>query len=330
MGEAARVEQQVYVVRLAASSAKLDRTVTVCADSANEAIREALAQYDREHGLDKPPARAAVHPLPPEWNEWKNRPTQSRPADLEVSIIAAQAEAALESVKLPGTAPENDNAAAPRDTIGGRDEGWLTRYFGDARAERSPSGAILDVAELYSYREPVERMDYGDDPPAGVELLERLDAQPTRESRESSREGPDDERLIVLGVVSRRLAVVRRLDPLSFSVLAAFYGDQGALHARGDFGREGALVQFTRSGKKLAKLGARRSRGSKRKATDGEHVANEMIVSIARARSGLAAAGAGEEGGLIARGLAEARDLLARAARAWNSTAPMKSTAHGE
>jgi hypothetical protein len=301
MGEAARIEQQAYAVRLVAQSAKIDRTVNVLADSANEAIRDVLAGLTAE---------------------------ERRASDLDVKLRLGDAQVgALAAVELPGSEPANDNALDRRESIGGRDEAWLTKFFGNARAERSPAGAILDLAELYSYHEPVERPDYGEDPPAGIELLERLDAQPTKESREASREGPDDEALIVLGVVSRRLSVVRKVDPLSYTVLSAFYGDAGAVHARGDYGREAALVPYTKAGQRLARIGARKSRGSKRKATKEEHVQGEMTVAIARARSGLAQAGAGEEGALIARGLSEARDLLARAARAWNSTAPRRISA---
>jgi hypothetical protein len=175
--------------------------------------------------------------------------------------------------------------------ISPRDEALLERYFSHGHEERSPMGGQLDHLEMFSYREPH----------SGV-----IDARPTREIRQNAKDGPDDGLLAILGAASRRLSVVRKTDPRSYAVLAAYYGDSGATYARGDHGRIGSLVHMTPSGQALVKRQKLKAKGSKVKVSDEQHMANASDVTAVALKSNART---------------EAVAMLTKAHEAWGSTA---------
>lgn len=76
-------------------------------------------------------------------------------------------------------------------------------------------------------------------------------ARPTRKEHPSAREAIDDETLAALGRTGRRLQRVRDVDPMAYDALEAICGDSGALWATSREGSIGALLIFTRAGRKL-------------------------------------------------------------------------------
>lgn len=200
----------------------------------------------------------------------------------------------------------------------------LHHFFGtDGRDERSISGPILEVAALYSYREPQARPDYGDDPPAGIELLERLDARPTAETRQTSRDAPEIR--VASARVRRRLGMLSREHQL---VMAVFFGNLGdrmeaAPQEKGKRpppGRLAALLVLVERGKKLLREQRQRERRiqGKTAALPGEQVVERALEAAAETVVGRDALG---------NALDECQALFDAACDAWNATAPAKPAA---
>lgn len=135
------------------------------------------------------------------------------------------------------------------------DTALLGRYFTAlGRMARSTSGPQLENLWLFKvpHRTDPEiiearknRETWEGDPGA-------ITAQPTRESREVARDGPDVEELRELGKIGRRLKRVREADMLSYSILEAVHSDPGrGWVERTDEGDVGAVIIFTAAGQKL-------------------------------------------------------------------------------
>jgi hypothetical protein len=207
--------------------------------------------------------------------------------------------------------------------ISNRDAYLLERFFSDGRSERSPLGGMLDAVERYAprYHERFEP-EVPIAPPKDharncwCELCKpSLDAKPTAELKEATREGPDEERLSLLSHVSRRLSVVRKADPLSFQVLEAFYGDSGARWVARDkkFSRLDAVLKYTASGRAQIDRDKKKSRGAKLELSDDarlENIAADVENVVVKPR--------------IDQARMEAVSLYDRACEAWNATAPAR------
>lgn len=174
-----------------------------------------------------------------------------------------------------------------------RDQYLLERYFSDGRADRSSAGAILDHCELYSVRERHN----------GI-----VDARPTAEVREHTRSGPDDGQLAILGMVSRRLSVVRKTDPASYLVLSLWFGDTGAKYALTPAGRLESVVALTATGMGLVRRMRLKTHGADR--SPDAHIAS-AVARAAHSESIRSAIG-------VAR--VEAVALVERACEAWRGT----------
>lgn len=198
----------------------------------------------------------------------------------------------------------------------------LERYFGYGRMERSPFGAMLDAAQLYNRgailnakAEQATRMKRGEEVSyVDLEFHEsrEITARPTAEQRLNAKDGPDDEMLAMLGSASRRLAIVRAHDPLSYQVLEAYFGDSGSKWA----GRKGqtrlsALIGFTVTGQQLRRRDERRNRGAKLDLSPEERMGN--LVVQAESNAVLKA--------MVAQARVEALGLYRFAADLWAATA---------
>lgn len=172
----------------------------------------------------------------------------------------------------------------------------LSWYFGAGIStfERSTSGPMLERQALFYVRHP----ECGE-----------LTARPTAETRAHHAPEPDDAILVRYGRISRRLARVAAVDPLSARVLAAAFGSEGARWARHERGRTAALLVFTPSG--LALLERTRQDTTRFDLSDRDRLAVEVEVDLAT--GGRATA----RRMLIVRGLVEAAELLREALQAW-------------
>ncbi len=132
----------------------------------------------------------------------------------------------------------------------------------------------------------------------------------------SGRDSADDSALTRFAVTSRRLERVKAKSPRLFSALVAYYGDLGARWVLTDHGQIFALYHLTAAGKTLARAAV-----ADNDKTPAERIgvqANEDAKHPKRERTML----------LDAAG-AEARELYASAAVAWNTAregAPSKGT----
>ena len=194
------------------------------------------------------------------------------------------------------------------------DQYLLERYFSDGAAERSNAGGILDHLERYSVRHPKHARARGPDAhhPSCIcpECTNEVTARPKAEVRERSKDGPDDSLVSLLGSVSRRLSVVRKADPTSYLVLAAWFGDAGARHAHLEGGRLVALLVHTPTGKDAVARVRAKERGATRLRSDAERV-----------QAALADAHNVPLKDQVTRARVEAMALIDVACRAWVATA---------
>lgn len=198
------------------------------------------------------------------------------------------------------------------------DEHMLDRFFSHGREERSPMGAILDMAELYSVHGPKERGPRTEEEQGHPRhcqcpaCSDQLDAQPTAETRQNAKDEADHDTMRLLGSVSRRLAIIRQSDPKSHDVLAAYFGDAGAKWGASEHGRINALLGLTETGKKILTKEKRKSRGAKLELSDEKRLENTVATSKANAVTK----------SLVAQARVEAMALFGRATEAWLRTAP--------
>ncbi|MFM2416373.1 MAG: hypothetical protein RL385_1096 [Pseudomonadota bacterium] len=176
----------------------------------------------------------------------------------------------------------------------------LDRFFANPGAEHSPMGAMLDRAELYAVRGRVDTA---------------ITARPTAESHAVSDGGINDALLAVLGNVSRRLSTLRQVDPLSFRVIEAWFGDGGARHARSKHGRIGAILHLTPTGRAIADRARKRERKPELRArSDAERL--DAAASEAADCIPLKA--------MVNQARVEATALVLRASNAWIGTGHRK------
>lgn len=164
----------------------------------------------------------------------------------------------------------------------------LIRFFAEGRFERSHMGPMLENAEMYNQRairiaiaaqEKKRREAEGKGEFITLVELEfrqprEITAQPTAEQRLSQRDGPDDELLEKLGAASRRLSIVRSVDPQSYRVLEAYFGDVGVKWAGTKDGRITALLGLTQTGRAVLDGDKRKQRGAKLEVSDAKRMEN--------------------------------------------------------
>jgi len=153
-----------------------------------------------------------------------------------------------------------------------KDEALLSWFFGDGQVafERSPTGAVLDRAELYSVARderkarakaqqrarPKKRAKHASEPwdPNPVT------AYPTAEVRTTRGYVPDDTALKNYAKCSRALALVEKRDKVAARALELYYGDAGARWGRTSRGRLFALAHLTDAGQTLLREAADRTK----------------------------------------------------------------------
>ena len=149
--------------------------------------------------------------------------------------------------------------------ITGRDEALLTWFFGIGQVafERSPTGAVLERAFLFSTarderkdrrarvrkaRPKRSRAKHSSEPWDPFPVT----AFPTAEVRLSQGYEPEDQLLRRYAHVSRLLKLVEQRDPLAAQVLEHYYGDPGARWGRTPgHTRLFAVTHFTQAGRTL-------------------------------------------------------------------------------
>jgi hypothetical protein len=183
----------------------------------------------------------------------------------------------------------------------------LIQYFGIGTYERSPSGAILERAELFA-------IEYRVSPEMAAAIAARepweappdaLTARPTCEDRTVAKSEPDLRMLEIYGRVSRRLKVVAMTEGRCAAALEALYGDAGHRWARSalPYGSMGALFCLTKAGAWLREWQRRKSRGTKLRLSDAERMENAVH----------AAASDVEKQELLNRAVKQAHELKERA-----------------
>jgi hypothetical protein len=168
-----------------------------------------------------------------------------------------------------------------------------------------------------------------------------ITAKPVAKGDEAGGVIGNDTALTRFAITSRRADAVKAISPALHAALEAFYGDMGSRWALTQFGRLFALSHLTPAGKTLARIGIqtgapkakKKGKKAKGKATKKKPTADvvEAVLLSAQERIGVQAnveqtqpKHEGERRKLLDAARAQAADLYARAAMAWNSVSVPK------
>jgi hypothetical protein len=195
-----------------------------------------------------------------------------------------------------------------------RDEAILEELLSYGRDEKSTLGPMLERAELYSHHEPAERFQRPEGHASHCQCPTCFHHEMDIGSVERhEKDPPDTDRMARRAEADRRLRLVKHCNPTLARVLMAYHGDAGHKAGRTKHTRLASVTPFTEAGKRLAKLEAKKERGTKAKRTDAERVETALLVSEVQKQP--------QTESLINLALREAEQLYALAREAFGSTA---------